>query len=546
MRTVRQIIVMKIYVFLFGLFWLSGITAKAADYYVMPTNLASAEPYTDWTIAGTNIIDVVNYAVANSGPRTVWVTNGTYLVTNQILMTNIITVQSFNGYSNTIVYADFPNYTTRVFSVVNTGIVDGFTISNGHWFESNGTYYGLGGGGAYIANALVRNCYFVNNISSNSIANVGGGGAYVASGGIISNCIFYANTAKQTPYGANYVGGGGFYLYYGTALKCIAVSNTAAGLYGGGFCNTYGTISNCTIIYNSGGQNLLNGGGLCIDSVISNNPSGGFNLQGGIIRNCTIVDNPAGCGVYVYSAGMVSNCVIAGNRSSSSAGGIYHNSAVLNIVSCSISNNICTGGSGGGGVTLQSNGKMINCLIANNTNSSSSGCGGGVLLTNTGSTFGLLNCTIVNNYSTTDGGGIAAGGNNYIANCIIAGNSSSAGIYPNVYNTGANSNNYWYCCANPTSAPLAPNQRNITNDPLFVDVNSGNYRLARGSPCINAGTNQGWMTSDSLDLAGNLRLRFGRVDIGAYEWYPRIKVNGVLYEKIKFINGTEPCQINGY
>ena len=221
MRTVRQIIVMKIYVFLFGLFWLSGITAKAADYYVMPTNLASAEPYTDWTIAGTNIIDVVNYAVANSGTRTVWVTNGTYLVTNQILMTNIITVMSFNGYSNTIVYADFPNYTTRVFYVANTGIVDGFTISNGHWYEgiSGGGGYG---GGAYINNALVRNCYFVNNLCSNSTASTGGGGAYVTGGGIISNCIFYANTAKQTPYGANYVGGGGFYLYYGTALKCIA------------------------------------------------------------------------------------------------------------------------------------------------------------------------------------------------------------------------------------------------------------------------------------------------------------------------------------
>ena len=65
---------------------------------------------------------------------------------------------------------------------------------------------------------------------------------------------------------------------------------------------------------------------------------------------------------------------------------------------------------------------------------------------------------------------------------------------------------------------------NIANDPRFVSNGSGygtnhvagNYRLASGSPCVNTGTNQAWMTN-SVDLDGRARIRYGRVDMGAYE-----------------------------
>jgi len=89
---------------------------------------------------------------------------------------------------------------------------------------------------------------------------------------------------------------------------------------------------------------------------------------------------------------------------------------------------------------------------------------------------------------------------------------------------------------------------NINGEPIFVNVATGDCRLRQGSPCINTGTNRSWM-ENAVDLAGNIRKRFGRVDMGAYEWYSYqgmgVKVNGVRYEKIIFINGADPRLING-
>ena len=56
----------------------------------------------------------------------------------------------------------------------------------------------------------------------------------------------------------------------------------------------------------------------------------------------------------------------------------------------------------------------------------------------------------------------------------------------------------------------------ITSDPKFVDVAGGNYRLAEGSPCIDAGDDPAIEGYDT-DLAGNARIFGASVDLGAYE-----------------------------
>jgi hypothetical protein len=71
---------------------------------------------------------------------------------------------------------------------------------------------------------------------------------------------------------------------------------------------------------------------------------------------------------------------------------------------------------------------------------------------------------------------------------------------------------------------------NIDADPLFVDLDGGDYRLANGSPCIDSGINDALPedtfdldedddTTESLpfDLDGNERIVGGTVDMGAYE-----------------------------
>jgi len=67
-----------------------------------------------------------------------------------------------------------------------------------------------------------------------------------------------------------------------------------------------------------------------------------------------------------------------------------------------------------------------------------------------------------------------------------------------------------------------PGEGNIDMDPLFVDSENGNYRLQRGSPCIDSGTD----TGVTMDLDGNPR-PIGRYDMGAYEFpYLRSDIDG--------------------
>ncbi|MCB9768444.1 MAG: hypothetical protein H6752_09630 [Candidatus Omnitrophica bacterium] len=63
---------------------------------------------------------------------------------------------------------------------------------------------------------------------------------------------------------------------------------------------------------------------------------------------------------------------------------------------------------------------------------------------------------------------------------------------------------------------------NINSDPKFVDPENGDYRLQRGSPCIDSGTDTGLTT----DLDGKPR-PIGGYDMGAYEFpYLRSDIDG--------------------
>ena len=521
--------VMRIITTLIILFSIITCALKADEHYVRPagtcTNTELQFPYASWDDAATNIQWAVDAATFT---ETVWVTNGVYCVTSQVTITKNIILKSVSGWTNTLVYADYPNCTTRVFYVACTGEVVGFTISNGYNITS------LGGGGAHVTtNAVIRNCYFVNNSSTNvtSWTAGSGGGVWVGGGSMstVSNCLFVSN---QVFCGA----GGGIYLNDGYALGCTVLSNRASGSgsyyylwNGGGIHQNGGLISNCHVAFNycQGYGGGIRGTLRVVNSVISNNSvgngGGGISEQStsGYIKDCIIINNQAGGLEFHHGNNWVSNCTITGN---SILGGVWvHMSqagAYLSLDSCRISNNIATG-YGGSGISINNGGPVLirNCIIANNTNKSSGYSGGGIALINSSNhptrLSGIINCTIANNWSTNEGGGIAytAVGTNLIpvVNCIIAGNWSSSGNYHNVYNMGDNSNNYSNCCAN---AALPPGKGNITNDPIFIS--GDDWRLSENSPCINAGINQNWMTN-AFDLGGDKRVRYVSVDIGAYE-----------------------------
>lgn len=161
----------------------------------------------------------------------------------------------------------------------------------------------------------------------------------------------------------------------------------------------------------------------------------------------------------------------------------------------------------------------------------------------------MRNCLVFANYAPRYGGGIRMDGGT-LESCTLVGNQSGSayggiwnrfGTYRNLIiysNTAPSSVNYdnsmaafIYTC----TVPLRAGAGNTNAYPRFAAPGSGyglthlagDYRLLKGSPCINTGTNVSWMTN-ALDLAENPRIASkmkkweGTIDMGAYELQPPI------------------------
>lgn len=284
--------------------------------------------------------------------------------------------------------------------------------------------------------------------------------------------------------------GGGIYASGSVVSNCIITWNACKD-YGGGIIG--GTLYNCDIYYN---VNHYHGGGgarsatLYNCRVFHNTALGGLGYGGGIY----------GCNAY--------DCLIVSNYTRS--GGGVRSSTLYN---CQILFNTATAAGG-----ASENSHFFNCLIAGNTAPN----GGGV--STYVSAYTNYNCTIVGNTASGSGGGVyASAGLFKFFNCVVYNN--MAGSFSN-YTTSFTDFEY------SDASPLPAGTGNIDANPIFVNAGSGyganlvlgNYRLAIGSPCVNAGTNFPWQETDPLgygrdkDLDGEPRLR-GTVDMGAYEQY---------------------------
>ena len=134
----------------------------------------------------------------------------------------------------------------------------------------------------------------------------------------------------------------------------------------------------------------------------------------------------------------------------------------------------------------------------------------------------ISSCTIVSNYAGTGSGGlyIDTGDNpdpNWIENSIIYFNKVGSGSSSNYkLDDTVISASFTNCCLSPELPAGVINANIITNSPEFIEPATGNYQLKRNSPCINAGSFRAWMTG-AVDMDGRARIRYGTVDIGAYE-----------------------------
>ena len=458
---------------------LFSLSVRADTHYVNKANGAPVSPFTNgWASAAVNIQTAVNLAVdgdvvlvTNGSYNTDWMVTPGYSLTNRIVITNLITLQamSANPADTLIVGArdagtgnNGPAAMRGVY--LTKGTLIGFTVTNGFTRSSgNVTYDQSGGGILAIGNTIViSNC-----VVTDGGAYLRGGGIFLTNGATLWNSVVRTNICVSGSIGA----GGGVY-NNGYMYNCVISNNT--GQYGGG---VYGSPNfDCQIVNNT--ATFAGGGG-----------------YGGVFIRCNILNNktPIGGGGSGKGAGAavseVINCVIAGNTAAGVGGA---GDSTTTFENCTISNNFATSGSGAG------NGTFANCLIVNNS------CGDYPAVSQGGS---FSNCTIVRNPpGPTPLGALYRCTN--VVNCVVY---SNAPNHSETYLTNS--------CTYPMPPGVCDMGGNITNNPLFVDVIGGNYRLNKRSPCVNAGANKEWMTN-SMDLDGHGRIRDSRVDMGAYEYVP--------------------------
>jgi|GEM_PF-641297 len=197
----------------------------------------------------------------------------------------------------------------------------------------------------------------------------------------------------------------------------------------------------------------------------------------------------------------------------------------------------------GGGVYTDTIPIFENCIFSGNyvtTLNNSGGRGGGLYVQNSGDigpgAF-LVNCTFSGNKTAENGAGGAiynatAASKITLYNAIIYGNSADG--LNGIRNNGMVSASYSLIGdeselttqTNPISGnPLFQNQISTGDNPFIT----GDYGLQPGSPAINAGGSQ-WNTS-AVDIAGNSRIQFGTVDLGALESENGVKAGSIVYVK---------------
>ncbi len=550
----------------------SLFTVHAVTNYVWQSSPTPISPYTNWTTAANVIQDAVDAA---NGGDLVLVTNGFYTtgggltpgfsLSNRVVITKSITLQSVNGPTNTLIVGQGPmgSNAVRCAYLTNGAEIIGFTLTNGHTRNDGEWPYDRSGGGGLLNNGgLLSNCH----ILANSIV-----GVICTSNGEVRNCLVNKNSSTGIAGQGNFIvdtcivnenTGNGISAYDGGIINnCYISENSGKGVY----LNTSsidGFINNCIIsnnYYNVGGAGVFfQNGGIAVDCLIIDNVTSNFGGgvhfgEGGSIYNCEIIGNigKSGGGIHCYKKGIINDSIITENFATEYGGGVYLNSGGI-VSNCTISGNsagdgINTAGNGGG-VYLLNGGIVNNCVIKENTiysmlDLTDVGFGGGAYssgggtLNNclisdndaiypgseVGGVYGgtLNNCTVVNNYGREGCGGTSGGA---VRNSIVFGN------YNQFFEDNYCGGTYEYSC----STPLPAGEGNIPNNPMFEFASTGNYHLFFGSPCINSGTNA-YVVGDR-DLDGNPRIVGGRVDMGCYEVpIPEMSVIGYQLSVISLI-----------
>lgn len=434
-------------------------------------------------------------------------------------------------------------------------VVEGFTFRDGRGTQAANciTANGWVGGAIYVRNSrlTVRACAFVENGVSLGYEMTAGGAIYARDADLrISECEFLGNGGFGNT-GDGIHSGGAVYACADSRLDvdaCLFDGNGPAG-HGGGLNIVSGdlNLTNTTFTNNNGshggglrivctsnsnhavqdchfeGNVSSHGGGLrasCEGALtverctfVRNRASfgGGFNADAGQSGLATftavdVIDNDGGFGGGIVGSASesgeltISEAVVAENVASAACcnTGIYSSECFVD----GLGNNSYWGGGADLRTFYGGRISVYNALFDNNSASNGGGihaaaCGGGVI--------DIGASTVVRNGPSglhlRNGGAASVGG----ASGVIS--ASNLVVAENV-------NQIRVTLRDTTVAPAVTYSNvagghvgagNIDADPGFVNAAGGDFRLAGGSACIDAGTNATLPPSITTDLAGNAR-----------------------------------------
>jgi hypothetical protein len=204
----------------------------------------------------------------------------------------------------------------------------------------------------------------------------------------------------------------------------------------------------------------------------------GFTVTNGYIPG-------GGGGMWILlSSPTIRNCVFTANHAMFEGGAMLLDwDSSPTIINCRFFDN--TAIYGGALALITSRPTIVNCAFAGNTALYT----GGAIDNYAQSDAAVLNCTFSANYASS-GGAIANG-----ASALTMANSVLWGDTPDEIYDDSGSALVTWCDVQGGYAGGG----NIDADPLFVDAVNGDYRLASGSPCIDAASNDD-VPADTTDL----------------------------------------------
>ncbi len=394
---------------------------------------------------------------------------------------------------------------------------EGFTFRNGTTHADDGLVDAGMGGAVYFSGRSKAKGKFLSRIVNCRFSNCEAdfGGAVAMEGGELVNCTFDGNKADvdEDETATSAIGGQGGAI--GIIMRKELSQRTAVCLSRDATWVAPGIIG-CTFT-----DNTAEASGAAIS--VYRKRVDGFGVGSAYVAGCSFEGNvltwptdrrdySEGVCVSVCYNGLVTNCLFRANGTSTIGYGVVMMDGVGQMVDCTLVANDSVYGSVYGASSnaafercrfednrryVRAAGTFRNCLFMAAT---------GHLINAVAADATYDNCTFI----VPETSGLAyfpAGKTNRLAfnNCILY---RPNGLSPLEMDCKGYTLSFASCCiSKEPKASMAFDDGCLLNvDPRFVDAAAQDYSLKLRSPCVDRGLLLDWMTADSVDLSGNVRV----------------------------------------